>query len=351
MPLRLVEMVCPEERRSGVDSLLEGYEPVAVWHDQLTDDQVLVNVLLPMEQTEDLLDDLQDEFGSEDGFRIVMLPVEATVPQVEHVEEDEEPEKARISRQELYDAISGQGKLTGTYMVMILLSSFVAAIGIWQGNVAVIIGAMVIAPMLYPNMAIALSNTLGDGDLFRRAMKTTFAGVGAALVLAVAAGFALPLGGEEQQALWGTRVGLHNIALALAAGGAGSVAVTRGERTSLVGVMVAVALLPPLVALGLALGSGAWASAVGAGLLFLTNFICINLAAIATFMLQGVRPRTWFDQDKARRSARRAVGLWVALLVLLTAAILFAQGHIEPIAPDGTGRSPESTPEGLWRCV
>jgi uncharacterized membrane protein len=85
--------------------------------------------------------------------------------------------------------------------------------------------------------------------------------------------------------------------------------------------MVAVALLPPLVACGLFLGSGDTALAGNAAVLTLTNVVCINLAGVSTFLLQGVRPRHWFQVERARASTRVAITLWISLLIVLGALI------------------------------
>jgi uncharacterized membrane protein len=89
--------------------------------------------------------------------------------------------------------------------------------------------------------------------------------------------------------------------------------------------MVAVALLPPLVTLGMLIGSGYWEMASGALILFLINLICINLAGVVTFLAQGIRPLTWWEADRAKRSTRIAIFLWTALLAVLAVLILFSQ--------------------------
>jgi uncharacterized membrane protein len=81
--------------------------------------------------------------------------------------------------------------------------------------------------------------------------------------------------------------------------------------------MVAVALMPPAVVVGLLVGAGRIEPALEALLLLFTNIVCVNLAAVATFIVQGVHPRTWFESERARRSTRRAVALWTILLAAL----------------------------------
>jgi uncharacterized membrane protein len=86
--------------------------------------------------------------------------------------------------------------------------------------------------------------------------------------------------------------------------------------------MVAVALLPPLVAFGLLLGGGYPELATGALTLFLMNLVCVNLAAVTTFLVQGIRPATWWEKDRAAKATRIAIGLWAVLLAALVGLVL-----------------------------
>jgi uncharacterized membrane protein len=123
-----------------------------------------------------------------------------------------------------------------------------------------------------------------------------------------------------------TRAGVPDVAVALAAGSAGALTFTTGIPSALVGVMVAVALLPPLVNAGLLLGSGYFPGALGAFMLVLTNVVCLNLAGVVTFQLQRIRPRSWWEEEKAARATRIAFILWAVLLAGLVAIILLVWG-------------------------
>jgi uncharacterized membrane protein len=89
---------------------------------------------------------------------------------------------------------------------------------------------------------------------------------------------------------------------------------------------VAVALLPPLVVCGMLLGSEFTGRAFSAALLVLVNVICVNLAGVITFLAQGVRPRSWWEAERAKKATRIAIALWVALLAVLVAVVVFATG-------------------------
>jgi len=113
--------------------------------------------------------------------------------------------------------------------------------------------------------------------------------------------------------------------VALASGGAGALAFTAGVPTVLVGVMVAVALLPPLASLGLLLGSGYLIPALGAGLLLITNIICVNLAGVLVFWIQGVRPTSWWEEKQAQRATKISIAVCAGLLILLVLAIILSK--------------------------
>ncbi|MHC5184980.1 MAG: DUF389 domain-containing protein [Planctomycetota bacterium] len=128
----------------------------------------------------------------------------------------------------------------------------------------------------------------------------------------------IPLDTAGSEILSRTQISFYDIILALAAGIAGTLSFTMGLPGAIIGVMVAVALLPPLVTCGLLLGCGQWNLAAHAGLLFGVNLICVNLSGVVTFLVQGVRP-LW----KAHKATRRAIITWLICLAVL-ALMIFA---------------------------
>lgn len=358
MPLRLLEATVPEDRMEEVVELLQDVRFVQFWVTGPTSGVGFLRVLVDAGDTEAMSDLLVSRFGSREDFRLMLFPVEATLPVLEEPKEQEEEEaeeaeaakekaeeKAekkkdekeaeertgpkRISREELYEDINHASRLDYVYVVMTLLSSVVAAVGLIRGEVAIIIGAMVIAPLLGPNIGLSLASTLGDIDLAKRSLKAMGVGVVAAAAVSVLVGIVFTVDPQVPELASRTRAGLGDIVIALAAGTAGSLAFTSGVPTVVVGVMVAVALLPPLVAAGLLAGAGFRPEAFGAVMLLVINVTCINLAAVATFLAQRVRPRTWWEADRAKKATRVAVTAWVLMLVLLLALIWFR--HIRAI--------------------
>ncbi len=354
MALRLIQMYLPGDERVELEALLEEHRTVDQRQLQVDEGTTLLQILVEAESAEGVLDLLEGRFGSREGARILLLPVEAALPRPEPPEESEEgarttaeetgaaeeataeaeeataeaEEAARISREELYADASDSTRLTRVYQVMVVLASVVAALGLLRDDIAVVIGAMVIAPLLGPNVALALATTLGDGDLAWRALIVNAAGLGIALAVSVGLGIGLEVDPTVPAIASRTQVDLTDIGLALASGSAGALAFTSGLAAAVVGVMVAVALLPPLVVGGLLLGSGQLGLGLGAALLLLTNIICVNLAGVTTFLAQGIRPATWWEADRARRATRIAVAIWMILLAILIAAIVLPDGWL-----------------------
>lgn len=329
MALRLIEMVVPEQDGEEVLELLKEHKILEHRQIRLSDGEVLVRILLEAEQSEAVLDLLEKRYADAEGNRVVILAVEATLPRPEpesaatpEQPSTEEKQPERISREELFEDIKNGASCSRVYLTMVVLSTIVAAVGLYHNSVTIIIGAMVIAPHLGPNVALALATTLGDLPLARDAFKTNLSGIATTTVLSVIIGTLVSVDPTLSEVALRTRVGLDDIVLALASGCAGALAFTMGTSTTLIGVMVAVALLPPLVIFGLLLGGGHPALAMGALALFLVNLISVNLAGVVTFLVQGIHPATWWEKDQAEKATNTALRLWVALLAALVVLIL-----------------------------
>ncbi|MCB1830370.1 MAG: TIGR00341 family protein, partial [Gammaproteobacteria bacterium] len=173
-----------------------------------------------------------------------------------------------------------------------------------------------------PNIALAFAASLGDGEFMLRALKTNLAGVFLAFALALTIGLFWPVGLDSQEIMSRTSVGLDDVVLALASGAAAVLSLTTGLSSTLVGVMVAVALLPPTATVGLLLGSGQPALAGGAALMLAVNVICVLLSAMVVLLIRGIKPRTWYERSQAKQSTTFYFLLWAGLLLMLIAVIL-----------------------------
>jgi len=231
MQERLLEVIIPVEQKEKTLELLSDYSLKDLWYDRISQEKYLVRILMEAEKVESLSDKLQQHFTSVEGFKIIVLPVEAVIPQFHTEEKDKEKaesteqkqpgKRVRISREELYADIINSSKLTWIFVVAVIISSIVASIGLLKDSVAIIIGAMVIAPLLGPNVALSLATTLADYSLVKHSIKTLLSGIMIAVILSLLIGVLLPVHPDSREIASRTQVDLADLVLALGSGTAG----------------------------------------------------------------------------------------------------------------------------------
>lgn len=184
------------------------------------------------------------------------------------------------------------------FYVMLILSTAIAALGLLLNSAAVVIGAMIIAPLMSPIIATGLGIVQGDGRLLRIALSTVFAGAVIAIVVAALVTAILPGQVITTQIQARGEPSLLDLLVALASGAAGAYAISRKSvMNTVAGVAIAVALVPPLASTGIGLALGDYAIAAGASLLFLTNFAALGAASSLVFLWMGFKP----EADRAGR--------------------------------------------------
>lgn len=294
--------------------------------------RVCFEVVVEVGHEEALLDAIEQACAPDPEHRTLVFPIEAVLPRVPSGASM--ASRGRVSRQELYDDLSAAARLSWTYVVTVALSTVVVTIGLMRNAPAIVIGGMVIAPLLGPNIALGLAATLADARLAAQALTTNLIGLLLALAIALAIGVSVGVDVDGAGAIASAEIlartaphGL-DLVLALAAGVAGTMAFTTRVAASLVGVMVAVALMPPLVVFGMCLAAARYADAGGALVLLLANVVCVNLAAVVTFLAQAIRPHDWWDARRSRRVVRIVVlALLVALAAVAVLVVLDQRRH------------------------
>ena len=321
--VRIIEVIADSGHRDTLRGLAEQHQVRDIWCGaEMEDGRQAFRLLVQDEVRQALVDNLQGLLGSAENARIVVQPVDVVLPRPQQPDPAAEASR-RVSatREELYDQIERGARLDSNYLLLVLLSTVVAAVGLVEDNVAVVVGAMVIAPLLGPHIALALATALGDRPLLARSLRTSLTGLALACTLSAIIGMVWTIDLGSGELMSRTRVGLDSVVLALASGAAAVLSLTTGLSSTLVGVMVAVALLPPTATLGMLLGSGLTRLAGGAGLLLAVNIVCVILAAKLVFLAKGVKPRTWLERRKAQQSRWVYVAFWLlilgALLVLI----------------------------------
>ena len=330
--MKIIEIVTPVQNLPAVESIIHQHDSKMLWVSPVdADGKKMLQVLVSDDQRQSVLDALQGLFGADCPSKIIVMALEATLPRKKpDSDEKGSSDKSSTTREELYNEVEKNTRLDSTYLLLVFLSTVVVAIGLLENNVAVVIGAMVIAPLLGPNIALALGAALGDIPLMWKALKTVSAGIGLALFLSIGLGIWHPMNLDSPELMARTDVGLDSMALALASGAAAVISLTTGLSSVLVGVMVSVALLPPTATLGIMLGAGHNQLAIGAALLLAVNIVCVNLAAKIVFLVRGIKPRSWLEKQKATQSMVIYIVFWFLSLALLLVIILFRKGLFIP---------------------
>jgi uncharacterized hydrophobic protein (TIGR00271 family) len=199
------------------------------------------------------------------------------------------------------------------YLVLILGSCVIATLGLLTNSAAVIIGAMIIAPLMLPIRGLAFGALEGDVLLFRKALTAIVVGTVLAIALALVVGYFVGLPEFGSEIISRSRPTLLDLGIAVAAGGISGFAKVQPKISgSLAGTAIAVALMPPICVIGLGLSQGNMALSLGAALLYITNLLGITLSCMLTFLLTG-----YALLRRARKALTWALALTVILIVPL----------------------------------
>lgn len=217
---------------------------------------------------------------------------------------------------EVYRSVHRGARPDVDFFVMIGLSALIATYGLFQGSSAVIIGAMLVAPLFTPLLALSLAIAQGNMRLLRVAVESNVKGVALAIGLATLLALISPLKTVNPEILGRTEPNLTDLVIALASGIAGAYAIARKDvAAALPGVAIAAALVPPLGVIGIGLAIGDFNIAGGGSLLFATNLVSIVLGGSITLLLLGFRPGGHGGRDM---HLRRGLTITLALFVLIS---------------------------------
>ncbi len=286
------------------------------YHPEDEDNMQLFRMLISDEDLQKALDSFSQVIDKQPTAKVIVMPIEAYLPKPEEKEKEKE-KKSTSARESIYEKVEKNAHITVDFIILVTLSTVVATIGLIENNVAIIIGAMVIAPLLGPNIAMSLATALGDTKLMFASVKSIILGVGIAVFLPYLIALIMTIPLTSHEVLMRTHVGFDSVILALASGAAAALSITTGLSTVLVGVMVAVALLPPAAVFGLMLGDARFDLAINAGILLTINIVSINLSSKIVFLFKGISPRTWYEKEKAKHAMNRYILTWIITLTLL----------------------------------
>ena len=223
------------------------------------------------------------------------------------------------------------------FFLLVILSCTIATMGLLTNSVAIIIGAMLVAPLMSPILGMGMASITGDGHLLRDSLSGVIQGAIVAIVVSFLWTWLnrhLPfilLQEVPGEVIARTNPSPIDLTVAVAGGIAAAYALAQPHLSAaLPGVAIATALMPPLCTIGVGLALDRMEIAGGAGLLFVTNTVAIAFAATLVFFALGFGPKPITATNRLPRSLIFAALLTVALMIPLTyVSVNFVQDATE----------------------
>ncbi len=319
--MRIVQVLIPKGKREPVLTVLDDEMiDYAVWDETGRGEfEALVQFPIPPIGVEPVMARLREAGISENTYTIVLSPETVVSSRLEALKK--RYSGLRISREELIARAEDLAPATSTFVAFLVLSTVIATAGLLLDSAATIIGAMVVAPLMGPAISTSVGTVVDERELASRGVRLQVIGLLLAIAVAAVIGsimkgtLLLPPGldiREVGQIAERTTPNFLSLFLALGSGLAGGISIMRGSGSTLVGVAIAVALVPPAATSGLGLAWGLYEVAAEAAVLVLVNLLAINVSALILFWLSGFRPA----EKKAVGRARAAVISRTAFLAI-----------------------------------
>lgn len=330
--MRYVEIAIPTGKRDTILSTLdsEGIDYLVTEETERHGYTAIVSFPLPAQAVEPILEKLEDAGLPENATTVILnaeIVISRKFDQLEKKYAEDTRTEERISRTELTARVQSFVPAIGPYITMIVASAVIATAGVLIDSAAVVVGSMVIAPLIGPALATSLGTVIQDRSLFLEGVKYQIYGAILAVVTAAAfAGFIRYLHlvppGIEITSISQVRERIQPdflaLAVAIGAGATGALSLSTGVSTALVGVMIAVALVPPIAVIGIGIAWGIPNVVIAATILVLLNYISINLSALLMLWYQGYRPEDWDELEAAKESLIKQASTLVIIIIALS---------------------------------
>jgi len=330
--VRLIQVTIPTGKREAILGALDDEEIDYVVSDETSgrDYTAIAYVPVPQSAVEPVLDRLRDEGINEEGYTVVLDANTVVSRRFQQLQEryDKDESEERIAREELVVRARAMAPPLSIYVIMTVVSALIATAGLLLNSPAVVVGSMVIAPLVGPAMSASIGTVVDETDLFRRGVKLQVLGVVLSILSAAVFAYLVrsihlvpPISDVTSIPQVRERIApdFLSLAVALGAGVAGAISLSTGVSTALVGVMIAVALIPPAATIGIGIAWQQPFTALGAGVLTLVNILSINLAALVSLWYMGYRPHRWFRADEARAATIKRIGVLAVSILVLSA--------------------------------
>ncbi len=355
--MRQIQIVIPDEKVEKFLNILASYDENPL-HTKATGPFDTIIIHVENEKVDEIVEILRINGVEEEGS-IFILPKGVTLTKKE---EECIDKKKRIAAPtvELIAQAKESSELTRSFFYMTIISAFVTTLGLLLDSTAFVIGAMVIAPLLGPSISICVATVLGESKLFRGSLTNLFIGLIIAIVVSTVAAWTavnsglipphIDLEAElPKEILERTDLNVLNIGLALASGAAGAYSFAERKGEILVGVMIAVALMPPACVVGIGIALQDIGIFGGASLLLMVNVICINIAGTLVLWKLGVKPSRIFRETESEKHVKKRVVTSAVILVVLSAIFAYStyDAYVEIQFKEDIQREANNIADGL----
>lgn len=257
-------------------------------------------------------------------YNIGELKMKQSIGTLLHGDPVDEAEVKRIRDLVVYEGEDVKKKLV-KFFCLLILASGISTYGLLGDSVAVIIGAMIIAPLMLPIMGLAFSISASDSLAIKTSLLVSLGGI----ATAIGVGFllTLPMTSFFQpenigQVIVRTSPRLLDLLAALVTGVAGAFAMSRRDVSdTLPGVAIAISLVPPLANVGILLASSNYSLALGSLLLFMTNYFAILVTGTALFGIMGFSKIA--VKDKSQIAKKRGIAIATVMMVLISVPLAY----------------------------
>jgi len=249
----------------------------------------------------------------------------------------------------VYNEIKESAKGDFDFFVLTIFSAIIITLGLIVNSSAVVIGGMLLAPLVWPVLALSLAIIKGRSKLLQSSVSTLFRSTVVILLISFVLGFISPeyaLKGSEF--ISRTSPTIFELFIALAAGFVGAFVITYPKiGAAIAGVVVAAALVPPIAVMGLSVSHGNLEMAGGAFILYLSNLIAVTFSASILFLVSKFKgPSTETGQDKRKSNIRWSLIFLIVMaipLLLITSEAIKEKNQQNAIRQIINARFPRAT--------
>ena len=319
--MKSVEVEVPEKQNGEVEELLQKYssDTFSVEAERKGEETKLYRATVDSSDIDDLVEELKSIKEIEIGDLVIRVFKQESLIQ--------KGQKTRggssmLSQEEVYSKAQGAPDFNAAQWALTALSGGIASYGLMLDNIAVVIGAMMVAPLLSPLVSSAVSLTIGDSTLLKKSLRTTLISIPIVVLIGAISVIPFSLSINSTMNLI-VSAGLENMILSLMVGSAATLAYVTGVREQIAGVAVAIAVVPPLAAIGVGLTIGNIVFASKAFSIAMVNILAVIVSGSISLKLLGFTPSTYYKQKKAEKM-KYIFPISVSLMLAMMAALLYS---------------------------